>query len=124
VNLVIEATKRFEKDLQALSSIDRERVLKTVRDKVEEFDPSVRAGSRHITQPMRIAVPGGYDSSLYSLRVGQKIRVLLTVEDDPIFEEKLVTLMRVVKHGDLNKAYRSLAESLAQSFASGGDLDG
>lgn len=124
MRLEVQSTKRFEKDLGALAKADQERVVQTVEAHVVDFDPAVGDSTRHITQPLRIRVPGGYDSSLYSLRVGQKIRVLLTIEEDPIFDVKLVTLMRVVQHNDLNKAYRSIAESLAQNFASGSDSDG
>ncbi len=50
------------------------------------------------------------------LKVSQKLRVILTVDEDPIFGQIIFTLFRAIQHQDLNKAYNSVAESLYQDF--------
>ncbi|AUB34373.1 hypothetical protein COO91_00193 [Nostoc flagelliforme CCNUN1] len=40
----------------------------------------------------------------------------MTVDEDPIFGQVIFTLFRVVKHDDLDKAYKSVAESLYQGL--------
>jgi hypothetical protein len=42
--------------------------------------------------------------------------VILAIDEDPIFEQIILTLFRVFKHGDLEKVYKSIAESLYQEF--------
>jgi hypothetical protein len=40
----------------------------------------------------------------------------LSVDEDPIFGQVIFTLFRVVKHDDLDKAYKSVAQSLYQDL--------
>jgi hypothetical protein len=58
----------------------------------------------------------GYESSLYTLKVSYQLRLILSVDEDPIFGQVIFTLFRVVKHDDLDKAYRGVAESLYQDL--------
>jgi hypothetical protein len=55
------------------------------------------------------------DSTLYSMKVGHNLRILLAVDDDPLFDQTIFTLLRVIQHKDLSKAYKGIAESLYQS---------
>ena len=68
----------------------------------------------------------GLDSSLYAYRLNRKIRFLFSVDDDPLFDQLIITLYRVIRHGDdFNKIFNSTTESLYQEFLSdrGEDLD-
>jgi hypothetical protein len=58
----------------------------------------------------------GYKTSLYTLKVSQKLRVVLAVDEDPVFGQVIFTLYRVVEHNDLDKAYKGVAESLYQQL--------
>ncbi|MEH2320212.1 hypothetical protein [Nostoc sp.] len=40
----------------------------------------------------------------------------MAVYEDPIFGQVIFTLFRVVKHDDLDKAYKGVAESLYQEL--------
>lgn len=68
-------------------------------------------------------MPEGLDSSLYVLRASPQIRVILTIEEDPLFDQKIVTLFRVVRHDDMDRAFNSIAESLYQHLRSLEDGD-
>lgn len=57
-----------------------------------------------------------YESSLYTLTVSPTLRVIWTVDEDPIFGQVIFTLFRVVKHDDLDRAYQSVADSLYQDM--------
>ena len=63
-------------------------------------------------RPLQIQLKNGLRSSLFSLRVGRDIRLVLTVDDDPVFGQTLVTLFRVVPYDELERAYRSIAQRL------------
>ena len=58
----------------------------------------------------------GYESSLYTLRVSQKLRVVLAVDEDPIFGQAIFTLFRAIQHDELDRAYKAVAESLYQDL--------
>lgn len=57
-----------------------------------------------------------YESSLYVLKASQKIRVILSIDEDPIFNRVVLTLFRAVRHDDLDAAQKDIAESLYQGL--------
>ena len=67
-------------------------------------------------RPPLISAMNGYESSLYTLKVSSQLRLILSVDEDPIFVQVIFTLFRVVKHDDLDKAYKSVAQSLYQDL--------
>jgi hypothetical protein len=69
-------------------------------------------------QPLPIHLKGGLGSSLYSLRVDVDTSIILTVDEDPIFGQTVVTLFRAVPRGEEQRAYRSITHLLY-----GGQLD-
>lgn len=124
MELQFDITRRFEKDLKRLTPKDQDRVAASIDKYASIFDIERGDPTRHIYQPHRILLPEGLDSSLYVLRATDQIRVILTIEDDPLFGRKVVTLIRVVKHDDLDRAFNSIAESLYQHLHTGGQSNG
>ncbi|MEH2167592.1 MAG: hypothetical protein V7K41_13120 [Nostoc sp.] len=116
MDVLIESTRSFEKDLGRLSEEGKAATVKKINDCASLFptkNADVYRKLRRLPLPSDI---NGYESSLYTLRVSQKLRVILTVDEDPIFGQVIFTLFRVVKHDDLDKAYKSVAESLYQEL--------
>ncbi|MDJ0675747.1 MAG: hypothetical protein QNJ36_10265 [Calothrix sp. MO_167.B42] len=118
MDILIESTKKFEKDLSKLSQAEREKVINKINDCADLF-LTHKAGVYRKLHRLRLSLPSlanGYESSLYMLKVSQKLRVILTVDEDPIFGQIIFTLFRAIQHQDLDKAYKSVAESLYQDF--------
>jgi len=67
---------------------------------------------------------GDDESSLYALRVNKDIRIILTVDDDPLFDQILITLLHVVRHSNLNKVFNGIAESIYQNTLNAGSAKG
>ena len=65
-----------------------------------------------VDQPVQIRLKGDFDSSLYSVRLDGDTRLVLTVDDDPVFGQTLVTLFRLIPHSESVRAYRSIAQLL------------
>ncbi|QLE52137.1 hypothetical protein FD724_31525 [Nostoc sp. C057] len=116
MDVLIESTSSFEKDLGRLSEDEKTAAVQKINNCASLF-PTQKADVyrklRRLPLPSDI---NGYESSLYTLRVSQKLRVILTVDEDPIFGQVIFTLFRVVKHDDLDKAYKGVAESLYQEL--------
>ncbi|MEH2223623.1 hypothetical protein [Nostoc sp.] len=116
MDVLIESTRSFEKDLGRLSEDEKAAAIKKINDCASLF-PTQKADVyrklRRLPLPSDI---NGYESSLYTLRVSQKLRVILAVDEDPIFGQVIFTLFRVVKHDDLDNAYKGVAESLYQGL--------
>jgi mRNA-degrading endonuclease RelE of RelBE toxin-antitoxin system len=116
MDILIESTKEFEQDLEKFSNTEKFKIIKKLNRYVELLSENKKLIYQNSTQLREIRLNENYDSSIYSLRINEKIRIILTIDDDPIFERILITLFRVVKPEDAPKAYNSVAESLYQDF--------
>jgi mRNA-degrading endonuclease RelE of RelBE toxin-antitoxin system len=95
-----------------LSPDDRARVLESLRCSYALLRDNPRSFFAKAQRPLPIHLKGGFSSSLYSLRVGRDIRLIMTVDDDPVFGQILVTLFRVVRHDEVDRSYRLIAHLL------------
>lgn len=112
MELVIESTKEFEKELEAFGETAKSLIIDQMNQCFQLLSVDQVSFYRNLNQLKKIKLINEYDSSLYALRISPEIRLLLTLEEDPIFEQTIITLFRVVKADDILKAYDSVAESL------------
>lgn len=116
MDVLIESTKKFETDLDRLSHDDKAATVKKINDCASLF-PSQKAESYRKLRRLPLSSElNGYESSLYTLKVSKKLRVILTVDEDPIFGQVVFTLFRVVNREHLDGAYQGVAESLYQDL--------
>lgn len=111
MDVLIESTRKFEKDLDRLSEDERAIVIRKINDCAGRFPAQKADGYRELRAFISPDL-NGYESSLYTLKVSQELRAILTVDEDPIFGQVVFTLFRVVRHDDLDQASKSVAESL------------
>ena len=119
MEIKFDITRPFEKDLKKLGPNEKDRVVVAIDKYAATFDTALDVSTQHVYRPHKLNMPDGLDSSLYVLRVSTQIRVILTIEEDPLFDQKIITLFRVVKHDDMDRTYKSIAESLYQQLRSG-----
>jgi hypothetical protein len=116
VNILIESTHHFETDLSSLTEGEKEQTIQEINTCAELF-PAQKAyvyrQLHHLPLPSDL---NGYNSSLYTLKVSQTLSVILTVDEDPIFGQVIFTLFRVIQPNDLDKVYKTVAESLYQDL--------
>lgn len=115
MDILIESTKKFEKDITQLNETEKTMVINAINHCSELFIEKKSILYRKLKR-----VPfnelGKYSSSLYKLKVSRHLSIILTVDEDPIFQQVIFTLFRVVKQSDIEKAYRGIVESLYQGF--------
>lgn len=116
MDVLIESTKSFEKDLGRLSEGEKAIAIKKINDCASLFPTQKADVYRRLRRLPLTSDLNSYESSLYTLRVSQKLRVILTVDEDPIFGQVIFTLFRAVKPDNLDTAYKSTAESLYQGL--------
>ena len=115
MNVLFQATKKFEKDLKDLPTGDAQRVISLLNRNCSLLKQDPADFYRTVNKPLIVQLKEGMDSTLYSMRVGRDLRILLAVDDDPLFGQTIFTLLRLVSHKDLSKAFKDIAESLYQS---------
>ena len=116
MDILIESTRGFEKNIAKLSEDEKAEVIKKINDCASLFSTQKANFYRKLR---RLSLPTnlkGYESSLYTLRVSRTLRVIWAVDEDPIFGQVIFTLFRAVKHDDLDRAYQGVAESLYQDM--------
>ena len=116
MNILIESTRGFKKDIDKLSKEQKATTIKKINDCASLFPIQKADVYRDLHRLPLISAMNGYESSLYTLKVSSQLRLILSVDEDPIFGQVIFTLFRVVKHDDLDKAYRGVAESLYQDL--------
>jgi len=106
------STEGFERDLAALPDAERDRVINAINAKSQLLVKDRTASAREFIRPYKILLHGGLESSMTEARVGRDLRVLLTLDDDPIFGQVIVTLLRVVRRGELKRAFDETVQLL------------
>jgi hypothetical protein len=116
VDILIESTNNFEKDLSSLTKGEKERAIQEINRYAELFSTQKENVYLQLHQLPLSSVLNEYDSSLYILKISQTLSVILTVDEDPIFGQVVFTLFRAVQYGNLDQSYKSVAEALYQDF--------
>lgn len=116
MKLVIESTKEFEKELEAFSETSKSLIIDQMNQCFQLLSVDQASFYRNLNQVKKIKLINQYDSSLYFLRIDPEIRLLFTLDEDPIFDQTIITLYRVVKASALSQAYDSVAEALYQGL--------
>ena len=116
VDILIESTIAFEQDLGELSSEMNIAVMKSVNHCARAF-PSQKHFAYDLLQRLPLRLPlDSYESSLYVLKVVEQLSVILTIDEDPIFDQVVFTLFRAVEQDEIDRAYQSVAELLYQEL--------
>jgi hypothetical protein len=107
-----QTTLDYRRDFDGLNPDERARVSVVLRRSYELLRDSPRSFFSRAQRPLPIHLKDGLNPSLYSLRVGRDIRLIMAVDGDPVFGRTLVTLFRVVRHDEAERSYRSVAHLL------------
>jgi mRNA-degrading endonuclease RelE of RelBE toxin-antitoxin system len=119
LEVVIEVDRRFERDFKRLPPGDGRRLQEKVDYLANLLLTDRPTFFRHARRIRVKDVGAGLESSLHSIRVTPDLRLIATIDDDPVFEQTIITLLRVVSKKDEQTAFLGMMESLYQ-----GPLDG
>ncbi|MDZ8184734.1 MAG: hypothetical protein RMX96_07785 [Nostoc sp. ChiSLP02] len=117
MEILIESTKEFEQDLEYFNNKQKFNIIKKLNQYIELMSKNKKILDRYAVKFNNIKLNTNYDSSLYSLKIDKDIRIILTIDDDPIFDRTVITLFRTVKAEDALAAYISVADSLYEDFS-------
>jgi len=117
MKILIESTDKFEKDLKKLTEKDKLLVVNKINYYTELFVEHKDAFyNKLIHSPLSFTYLDEYESSLYILKFSQHLKAIITVDEDPIFEQTIFTLFRVVNSDKIDQAFSSIAESIYQEL--------
>lgn len=112
-NVLIETTKGFNLDEKTLSDFERRNVSKALNELIksarEELWPRRLYRSGNLSFPNTISQK---DSSLYMFKATNKFRIILTFDEDPIFNQRIIQLCRIATMANSAKVFNSVADLL------------
>ncbi|BAB72393.1 hypothetical protein ACN23B_02160 [Anabaena sp. FACHB-709] len=117
MEILIESTKEFEHDLNKFNNKEKFKIIKKLNRYVELLSKNKKLLENQAFRLKDIKLDADYESSLYALIIDKDVRLIITIDDDPIFDVTVITLFRVVHTEDASKAYNSIAESLYHDFS-------
>ena len=115
-NLIIELTNDCEKKFYHFSQKEQDQIIKKteylgelyITDRVEFY--------RNAHQPVFFKLNNKFDSSLYYFKINKELRIIASVDEDPIFESVTITLLSVFKDGHIEKNFKLAAQSFYRQF--------
>ncbi|MEA5621291.1 hypothetical protein VB711_26150 [Cronbergia sp. UHCC 0137] len=116
MDILIESTKNFENDLEKFTDTEKFKIIKEMNRYFELLSADNDLLYKNSEQLRNIKLNHFYDSTIYSLKINDEQRIILTIDDDPIFGCILITLFRMVNIEDAQKAYNAIAEFIYQDF--------
>lgn len=110
LELVFHDTQTFHLDWQPLATEEQSRLATEFNDCCQLLLYDHASFERRV-ESVQPDLADGVEASLYVLPIDHW-RVLFTVDEDPVFKELTVTLLRVVRLSDFDQACRSVIHSL------------
>jgi hypothetical protein len=114
--LFFESTRGFEDDIGRIPASDRVRIANEINERCRVILDNRPAFDATLSRPFQQPLPDGLESTLSVMEIEGGYRVVLAVDDDPLFGRILVTLFRVVERHDEAAAYRSVASMLYEGL--------
>lgn len=124
MELVFEVNKRFEKDMDKFEKREQAKIIEKLNHYCSFLLTDKSTFYSHVHKPCVFMLRDDLQQSLYSMRISVDIRVIMTIDEDPLFDQIVITLFRVVRHDQLEKAFKSIGESLYQELLSNESLTG
>jgi len=112
MELLFESTAAFERDLAALRDSDRESLVEAINRHCPLLACDQESFFAHVYQPRVIALRHDCCSSLYVLPADPGRSIILTIDDDPIFDQTIITLLCIVPSREIETAYTRTARAL------------
>ncbi|MBN1636408.1 MAG: hypothetical protein JW920_07835 [Deltaproteobacteria bacterium] len=124
MGFLFQSTESFELDLETLQEEQRTAVVEAINTHCPNFQCDQDAFFRHAYQPQEIALLGECCSSLYVLPVNDDQSIILTVDEDPLFDQIIVTLIRIVQSARIMETYLDVARLIYNQSGLAENIDG
>jgi hypothetical protein len=102
------------KYLKKLNQNERNKIMSLIDDRIKGFIEN--KDRRYIFKDVHFPKLGNFDSTVYYLKIKLKDRVILSIDEDPIFEQVIVNIFTICNHDQFNTEMRGIMESLYQKM--------
>lgn len=115
MDVQINITKDFDKDLKKISESDNQAISVKINYLIDLLRGDQKIG-RQLHRLHKMPQVKDLNNSIFLYKINRTIRIILTFEDDPLFDQKIITLLRAVHHDKLEITFKGLQEAIYQSY--------
>jgi len=112
MELLFEDTNLFLKDLHQFTHADQKIIKSQIDENCQLLKTDEGTFYQRAHQPYKIELINGFSPSLYAVEVNPDAQVLMTVAEDPIFEQIIITLLGVTPNRKMLSSYKYMADLL------------
>jgi len=105
---------KASKYLKKLNQNERNKIMALIDDRIKGFIEN--KDRRYIFQDAHFLKLGNFDSTVYYLKINLKDRAILSIDEDPIFEQVIVNIFTICNHDKFNVEMSGIMESLYQKM--------
>lgn len=105
---------RAYKYLKKLNHNEQDQMMRLIDQRVKRYIED--GDKRYIFQENSFSKLGQFDSTVYCLKVNTKIRAILSIDEDPIFEKIVVNVFTLCSLEKMNIEMQGIMESLYQKM--------
>lgn len=105
---------RAYKYLKKLNHNEQDQMMRLIDQRVKRYIED--GDKRYIFQEKSFSKLGQFDSTVYCLKVNTKIRAILSIDEDPIFEKIVVNVFTLCSLEKMNIKMQGIMESLYQKM--------
>lgn len=84
MNLIFESTNKFEKELKRFDPSEKAQIIKKLNQYCHLLTSDPNGFYKHAYQPLKLVLTGDNESSLYALKASRDVRIIMTVDEDPL----------------------------------------
>ncbi len=112
MKLEFDITQSFSDDIGSLPKAQR----KKIEEQINLVSKSLLNGQTEFKQnssiPYIFNLKGGLESSLYVVRADQDNRMIVAVDEDPVFDKISLTFFRLVNKREAENTYKKVGEDI------------
>ena len=116
MRLEFDITQTFSDDMERLPKAQRKRV----EDRINLVSKSLLNGQTEFKEnssiPYIFNLKGGLESSLYLVKADQKNRMVVAVDEDPVFDKISLTFFRLVDKSNAEEIYKEVGENIYKNL--------
>ena len=105
---------RAYKYWKKLNHNEQDQMMRLIDQRVKRYIED--GDKRYIFQEKSFSKLGQFDSTVYCLKVNTKIRAILSIDEDPIFEKIVVNVFTLCSLEKMNIEMQGIMESLYQKM--------
>jgi len=109
-------TASFDNDIKRLPEAQQKRIKNEINDVSGSLLNGRSSFMERASMPYIFHLKGGLDSSLYVVKVDEDKKMVVAVDDDPIFDKVSLTMYRLVDNDDAVQIYKEVGEQLYKSI--------